>query len=104
MQAELFDILPGGAAEIGTALVNAVGAQAAPFDYTGLDPALAACMRATSDGVRQVERKVFGMAVAAGLKLQQVKEQLPHGTFLRWLVAEQINPRSAQNYMNAARA
>jgi hypothetical protein len=60
-------------------------------------------MRATAEGVRHIERKCFAMAVAAGVKLQQVKEQLPHGTFLRWLAAEQINARSAQNYMNAAR-
>ena len=70
------------------------------FDYTSISSDVAEDARAAAARIRH--RMVANIG-EIGRELCAVKKRMPHGTFVRWVKAELgINPRSAENYMNAA--
>ena len=71
------------------------------FDYRSIPSDVAEDARAAAARIRH---KMTASICEIGRELCAVKKRMPHGTFVRWVAAElSINPRSAENYMNAAR-
>jgi hypothetical protein len=100
------DFFVGASSEsIDATVITRASLQAIPgFDYTGLDPQRAEHIRAVAERIRRIEPAIGLMVFEAGCHLLEVKDVLGHGNFGRWLEAEGINPKTAQNYMNVARA
>ena len=74
---------------------------AAGFDYSTLPPELA---RQARDAAEAIHRNVLQTGQEIGRRLLGMKEMLPHGAFADWCKkALNVTPRSAQNYMNAAK-
>jgi hypothetical protein len=72
----------------------------AGFNYTTLDPVLAAQARGVADGIH---RRFRSCIAETGRDLITIKEKMPHGLFGGWIRAEfRISDRTAQNYMNFA--
>jgi hypothetical protein len=72
------------------------------FDYSGLAPEIAASARTAAE---RIKARIKASVLDTGRDLLAVKEQLEYGQFQEWLACEfNMTPRSAQNYMQAARA
>lgn len=70
------------------------------FDYDQLDDAAANQAKAVVERYRERQK---AYVIDTGRDLLAVKEQLEHGLFLEWVLAEmQMTPRSAQRAMGAA--
>src|SRR3954468_23436366 len=73
------------------------------FDYSTLDPEIAAEARAIAERVRARHRQHVEAIIATGCELLRVKAALAHGHFGEWLAAEfGWTGRTARNYMAAA--
>jgi hypothetical protein len=71
------------------------------FDYTALSEDLASVARSIAERIRT---RMRASIADTGCDLIEIKDQMPHGAFGRWIDAEfQMSERSAQNYMNAAK-
>jgi hypothetical protein len=95
--------------------VEPVTPSPAPFDYSRIAMPDACALRLAADkltekigalnnSMHEAQRRVALAAADIGADLVKVKDRLPHGTFGGWCRSELgIEPRTAQNYMNAAR-
>ena len=74
------------------------------FDYGGIEPEI--CARLEQEAAR-IRKRLFTAkraAIEIGERLLQVKDLLPHGRFLEWVLLNcDFDPHTAQNFMNAAR-
>jgi len=71
------------------------------FDYSLLDTDVADEARATAERIRRRQSTAITMV---GHELIRIKAKMEHGTFGKWIAAAlDMTPRSAENYMNAAR-
>jgi hypothetical protein len=74
------------------------------FDYASLPLADASALRLTADRIRDRMNGIKRDTLAIGRELLDIKDRLPHGAFGAWVRAELgMTPRTAQNFMNAAR-
>jgi len=74
------------------------------FDYGQIDEGIRDEVKAAARSIHQLSAGVMTGIVAIGKRLIEVKNMIPHGQFVDWIVGEfQIEPRMAQNYMNVAR-
>jgi Protein of unknown function (DUF3102) len=72
------------------------------FDYSALVPTIA---DSTRNAAERIKSRIKASVLEIGHDLLAVKEQLEHGQFCDWLSCELgMTPRSAQNYMQTARA
>jgi hypothetical protein len=72
-----------------------------PFDYTQLEPEIADKLRQTAQRVRAHKS---ACVLEVGGELLQVKDQLEHGDWGKWLEREcELKERTAQRMMNAAK-
>lgn len=78
--------------------------QIALFDYSGLEPAVAAEVRAAEERIRLRLKRTAEDIVAIGLDLITVKAQLPHGRFGGWLQANfEMSEDAAGRFMAVAK-
>lgn len=81
---------------------TAVAATLAPFDYSGMAADVESEARSVVERVRTRTRATI---LDTGRELLGIKDKLEHGLFIRWVGSELgMNPRTAQNYMQAAAA
>jgi hypothetical protein len=74
------------------------------FDYEALNSGTRTVVQQKTGEIRCLMRRAAQDIVDIGLKLLEVKEQLPHGQWLPWLAREfpQWGERSARNFMSVA--
>jgi len=73
------------------------------FDYTGVDAANVADLRASASRVRALAERMTINYISIGLELISAKEKLGHGQFGAWLQAEfRWADRTARRFMRAA--
>lgn len=74
------------------------------FDYGTLDLPDRTAMQLAAERIRERLSSIQSDFLAIGAELLKVKARVPHGTFGTWIEAELgITPRTALNYMGAAR-
>ena len=87
-----------------SALMLPVPGGAATFDYGTLASDDAAALQQAAERIRSRIRTMKQDAIAIGREILTVKDRLPHGALSGWVEAELgVTPRTAQNYMSAAR-
>jgi hypothetical protein len=75
-----------------------------PFNYGALAPGLADDLRLCAERIRTSISKTVDTVIAIGNELLTAREKLDHGQFMSWVEdGIGIQPRTARNYMNAAR-
>jgi hypothetical protein len=73
------------------------------FDYAALSPELAEPLRKQASRIRDRLRATVTAVIEVGRDLIAVRQQLPHGQFGDWVVAEcRFSRSTACNYMKAA--
>ena len=73
------------------------------FDYNKLDPQVASTARDAAAKIRGLVKNTVGNIIETGDALRSIKDQLDHGEFGEWIVAEfGLSIRTAQRYMQAA--
>lgn len=84
---------------------NLTAAPEAAFDYAALAPEAAKWLREKTGAIRLAARQTAASAIAIGTILREVKDRLPHGTWLDWLDAEFAGSRTtAARLMQAAKS
>jgi hypothetical protein len=70
------------------------------FDYATFDPDTRRVLRERAEQIRGLARTAISGIMEIGKHLTEVKEQLGHGQFLKWIDAEfRWRQRTAENYM-----
>jgi len=73
------------------------------FDYGSLDSKTAQFVQQQTSEIKGLFKQTVENIIAIGQRFIEVKEQLPHGQWLDWLVAEfSWTDRTARNYMQVA--
>ncbi|CAA9375061.1 hypothetical protein AVDCRST_MAG94-4474 [uncultured Leptolyngbya sp.] len=73
------------------------------FDYSSLDSKTAQFVQQQTSEIKGLFKQTVENIIAVGQRFIEVKEQLPHGQWLDWLVAEfSWTDRTARNYMQVA--